>query len=195
MGCAGSRAKAVGSLDKAVAQCQEAPKRTFKNVKQLVKVASVYDGDTIKILTHLHVNEPVHEYSLRIYGIDTPEIRSNSKLEHETAIKIQQVVVDLLRNNVVWVEFTKEECYGRLMGTVYPTNTATNCTGVQYIKDKQSIGDWLIDRQLAKPYHGRRKEAWTEHELQQAKQYCVTYLKDHRPKLRIRSTSQHRRRT
>lgn len=172
-------------LDKQIASCSIAPRRTFKNVKQLVKLHSVHDGDTINILTRLHKTEPIGLYPLRVYGIDTPELKKQRKFEYEVAVKIKKVVDHLLRNNIIWVEFGKEECYGRLLGTVYPTVKTSSCCGDRYTKKTQSLGDWLIKHSMANVYYGRGEKQWTTDQLLEANKQCDKYLRKLRPVLKL----------
>ena len=51
------------------------------NIKKCT-VISVYDGDTITIASKLpYKNSPLYRWSLRIYGIDCPEIKSHKENE------------------------------------------------------------------------------------------------------------------
>lgn len=163
-------------LDPEVRKTHQAPRRTFKQVKQLVKISSVYDGDTLNILTRRHPKEPVREYPLRVYGIDTPELRTSNPLEKQAAHLVTQVVKQKLRNKVVWVEFTKEECYGRLMGVVFPTVTHVRCGNIRYACTGIPLSTFLMETRLARPYKGKRKKPWTTEELQTIIQQCKILL-------------------
>ena len=53
------------------------------NIKNCT-VVSVYDGDTITIASSLpFINSPIYRWSLRIYGIDCPEMKSRDEKEKE----------------------------------------------------------------------------------------------------------------
>jgi endonuclease YncB( thermonuclease family) len=67
-------------------------------------------------------------------------------------------------SNCIWVRFTKEEKYGRLMGYIYlvdPKNLA--------YYDESSLcclNSWMIDHSYAKEYNGKEKKPdWTKSEL------------------------------
>ena len=148
-------------------QCDNAPKRTFNGVTQLVKLVDVYDGDTIKIITRLTEQEQLAMYSLRVYGIDTPELRTRNELEKRAAQSAKTSAVQFLSTSpLVWIEFMQEDKYGRLMGKVYSTRKNTHVCGPStYVKHK-SLADHLLQRQQAKPYFGKTKVGWTTQEYQ-----------------------------
>ena len=93
-------------------------------------VASVYDGDTIRVDIDLGFNFWIKNESLRLAGINAPEIRGSSrtlglksrdwlteKLPKGTSIQIQTFK-------------DKEEKFGRYLGIVYLNNENLNETMV-----------------------------------------------------------------
>lgn len=51
------------------------------------KVVKVYDGDTITVATPLdYTRAPIYHFSVRLRGIDSPEIRGSSPEEKATAM-------------------------------------------------------------------------------------------------------------
>lgn len=151
-------------------KCQQAKPRTFADVKQMVKLKEVYDGDTIKIITRLDAKETFRVYSLRIHGIDTPEIRTRNVLEKKAGQAAKQVAMHILGSkSLLWVEFTKEDKYGRLMGKLYLTESFTNCCHNKLIKG-DLFADQMLHLKQAKPYFGKTKPKWTNQEYQT----CVT---------------------
>lgn len=148
-------------------KCHAPPKRTFKNISQMVKLISVYDGDTIKIATKLTKNEELREYSLRVYGIDTPELRTKNVLEKRAAQAAKSTAIKLLQPSpLVWVEFMQEDKYGRLMGKVFSTRKTSNgCRQSTYVKNR-SLADQLIEMKQAKAYFGKAKTQWTNQDFQ-----------------------------
>ena len=60
---------------------------------QYGKVIKVYDGDTITIASVLlNTVSPVYRFSIRLNGIDTPEIKSKTMDEHEMAIRARDLL-------------------------------------------------------------------------------------------------------
>ena len=75
------------------AQC-ESPKYDFNNVHYIKN----YDGDTITVnIPDIH---PLlgSEISVRVYGIDTPELKTDDKCEKEIALKAQAFVETMIKN-------------------------------------------------------------------------------------------------
>jgi len=82
-------------------------------------VGRVYDGDTITVDIDLGFNIWWREVSLRLYGIDTPEIRGE---ERESGLLSRQFVLDRLPIGCEVVIETfkdKKEKYGRYLANVF----------------------------------------------------------------------------
>jgi endonuclease YncB( thermonuclease family) len=108
------------------------------------KVIKVYDGDTITIAAKLPNSDgPIYRFSVRLNGIDTPEIRGSSKAEKDLAIVVRDALSDLIMGQIVELRNVANEKYGRILADVYFNNI--------------SINDWLIDQDFAVPYDGGKK--------------------------------------
>lgn len=86
------------------------------------RVIKVYDGDTITIASKLPIEKsPIYRFSVRLNGIDTPEMKgSNITDEEKTASKqAQEFVSKLVLNKYVRLENIKNEKYGRILADVY----------------------------------------------------------------------------
>ena len=57
----------------------------------------------------------------------------------------------------------KEEKFGRTMGKIFVM--ASDVVAPPSGKELD-VGQWLIDRKYAKPYFGKKKEPWTNKELE-----------------------------
>lgn len=106
------------------------------------KVTDVYDGDTIRVIIDLgfgfkwHGVDSKEGMSIRLYGIDTPELRGD---ERERGLMVR----DRLREEILGKEITlktikdKTGKYGRYLGVI--------------IKDDgTNINEWLVTEGLAK---------------------------------------------
>ena len=83
-------------------------------------VIKVYDGDTITIASKLpYPDSPLYRFSVRLNGIDCPEIKSKDKYEKECAQIAKQVMTDLVFNRVVLLKNVGTEKYGRILADVY----------------------------------------------------------------------------
>lgn len=127
---------------------------TLSEIKLLTEdVTSVYDGDTLTVQVPYIPDVFGKDLSVRIVGIDTPEMRSTcSTLEqrsHEKAlaIKARDHVILMIANGqrLTLTELDRDK-YFRLLATVKI--------------DDVSIADELIAQKLAVPYSGATKEGW-----------------------------------
>jgi endonuclease YncB( thermonuclease family) len=85
-------------------------------------VIKVYDGDTITIASKLpYDSSPLYRLSVRLNGIDTPEIKGKgvSDEEKEAAILARDFVSNLVLNKFVRLENIQSEKYGRILADVY----------------------------------------------------------------------------
>lgn len=119
---------------------------TFENKTIYVKVVDAYDGDTCTII--FKYNNEYVKYKLRMYGYNSPEMRPRLNLPNRVEIKrLAKIAKEKLRslvlNKIVKIEFTEEEKYGRLMGTMFLDNI--------------NINKLMVDEGYGKPYFGGKK--------------------------------------
>jgi micrococcal nuclease len=128
---------------------------TYKDCKPFIppitfgKVVKVYDGDTITIASKLPNNSQVYRFSVRLSGIDCPEIKTKDKKEKELAIQARDYLSRLIMNQYVYLENVKTEKYGRMLADV--------------IYKDMNVSDYLISLKLAVPYKGGKKTDITWH--------------------------------
>jgi len=119
-----------------------------KAVSAEVNSFEVYDGDT---LTHADVTAfpNIHYHgSVRIRGIDTPEIRTKSDCEKALGYKAKDALAALLKGKVVE---TSNEANGKYAGRVLADVTA----------DGIDVGDYMIKNGYARKYDGgKRNHDW-----------------------------------
>ena len=119
------------------------------------KVIKVYDGDTITITSKIPglKNSKLYKFSIRLNGIDTPEIRTEDKEEKEIAIKARDFLKEIILNKIVILKNIKTEKYGRLLCDIYIINM------------EKSINSIMIEKRLAVKYDGGKKEKinWKEY--------------------------------
>ena len=110
-------------------------------------VIKVYDGDTITIATKLpfKTESPIYRFSVRLIGIDTPEMKGKGVTEEEktAAHEAQQFVSNLILNKYVTLENIQNEKYGRILADVYIGDIHLN--------------NLLLKERLAVPYNGATK--------------------------------------
>lgn len=110
------------------------------------RVIKVYDGDTITVAGVLPYSaSPVYRFSVRLTGIDTPEMRTEDENEHHVALKAKQALSRLILHKWVTLEDTNNDKYGRLLADVY-------CGDVH-------VNEWMIEKRFAVRYDGGTKHA------------------------------------
>jgi micrococcal nuclease len=117
------------------------------------QVIKVYDGDTITIASRIDIpNSPLYRFSVRLNGIDAPEIHGKNTDEKASAIYARDRLESLILHRFVHLKNQKTEKYGRILADVY--------LGDLY------INQWLLDEKLVVPYDGGTKkspESWLEY--------------------------------
>ena len=108
-----------------------------------------YDGDTCYV-TAPTLPEPLQKMSVRILGIDTPEIRGECEEEKKLALEARALANKLFREagtiefgNLKWDKYG-----GRVLVDVY--------------LDGKNYKDEIINAGLARPYDGGTKQGWCE---------------------------------
>ncbi len=121
------------------------------------RVIKVYDADTITIASKLPYHEsPMYRLSVRLNGIDTPEIKGKgvSDEEKEAAKVARDFVYNLVFNKFVKLENVQSEKYGRILADVYIGDIHLN--------------EILINQRYAVKYDGGTKKkptSWTKYRL------------------------------
>ncbi len=107
-------------------------------------VVKVYDGDTITIVSKLpYSGSPLYRFSVRLNGIDCPEIRGKDNCEKECAQFAKLEMTELVLNKVVTLKNIGTEKYGRILADVYINDLHVN--------------QYMIDKRLAVSYDGGTK--------------------------------------
>lgn len=107
-------------------------------------VIKVYDGDTITIASKLFYNEsPLYRFSVRLNGIDCPEIKGKDENEKQCAQIAKQEMSNLILNKIVTLKNIETEKYGRILADVYI--------------DELHLNNYMIEKRLAVVYDGGTK--------------------------------------
>lgn len=130
------------------------------------QVIKVYDGDTITIAAKIAIpNSPLYRFSVRLNGIDAPEIKGRNEDEKESALKARHALEKLILHKVVQLKNTKTEKYGRILADVY--------------LDSLHINQWLLDEKLVVPYDGATKQSpasWIEYNKKNSDLSSITII-------------------
>jgi micrococcal nuclease len=123
---------------------------TFDGSKFLCKCIKVYDGDTITVAFkpfQIDNNENIYKYSIRLSGIDTPEIRTKNIDEKKKAIEIRDILKEKILNKFIYIQCGNFDKYGRLLAYIF--------------YDDININEWLITEGFANKYDGGKKKEFT----------------------------------
>jgi micrococcal nuclease len=111
------------------------------------QVVSVYDGDTatfrVEFTRHL-----LWTPTIRIRGMDAPEIRGKCKTERELALKAKETLRELVSKGVILKNMEDDKYGGRHLADIDTING-------------ESVADLMIKTGLARPYDGKAKrQGW-----------------------------------
>ena len=101
------------------------------------KIIAVYDGDTVTAVVDLGFLHS-QEMKLRLYGIDTPEMRGSEKVEGK---KVRDIVRGMILDKEVTIRSYKDKQgkYGRYLANIV-------------LEDGLELNQWLIDNGHAEKY-------------------------------------------
>lgn len=137
----------------------------LKNENVVVRVISIYDGDTFKVL--IKIDNKYYKWSVRMNGIDTCEMRAKNQNNKNLAVKAKLRLYELITTIKVEMDkydkkkldeelqnkiyLVKLKCnsldkYGRILADAYNINN-----------DKISFSDILINEKLGYKYDGSTK--------------------------------------
>jgi micrococcal nuclease len=110
------------------------------------RVIKVYDGDTITIASRLPFDKsPLYRLSVRLNGIDTPEIKGKNDDEKTLAKQARDASAALILNKYVSLKNVQSEKYGRILADVYLGDLHLN--------------EWMIKERYAVKYDGGTKKS------------------------------------
>ena len=110
------------------------------------RVINVYDGDTIHIAGFVLNNPQLFKFSVRLNGIDCPEMKSGKspdKTEHAVAVMAKIFLSETIGGNIVTLQNVGLDKYGRLLADVYFQGRHLNTE--------------MVDKRLAVRYDGGTK--------------------------------------
>jgi len=116
-------------------------------MEYIAKVVRVVDGDTLDVDINLGFDLTLRE-RVRLYGINTPEIRSSNKVEKAAGIMSHNFLIETLLefNNDVKLVLHGEGKYGRPLADVY--------IGKDF---HTNVNNLLVSEGYANPYFGGKR--------------------------------------
>lgn len=123
-----------------------AGQQTYGDVR-VSRVTTIYDGDTFTATIDSWPGIAGKNIGIRIYGIDTPELRGKCKREIDLARLAKQRTVAMIRSaKVIELKRMRRDKYFRIDADV--------------LVDGKSIAQALIAAGLAVPYAGGKRVSW-----------------------------------
>ena len=117
-------------------------------------VIKVYDGDTITIASKLPYDDsPLYRFSVRLNGIDAPEIKGKTEDEKTAAKASQKALENLILHKNVTLENIGTEKYGRILADVF--------------YNEINLNQWMLKNHYAVEYDGGTKkipESWLDYQ-------------------------------
>lgn len=123
---------------------QDTPQTLSSDTLENVEIVSVYDGDTFKINLSCSLAAYCDKVSVRVRGVDTPEIKGKTKREKELAKQAKTFTKDFLAKTPVTLRNCGRDKYFRLLCDV------SNREGKDLAKE-------LIKHDLGYSYDGGKK--------------------------------------
>lgn len=107
---------------------------------KIKKITKVIDGDTVDLEIDLGFNITI-SHRVRLKDIDAPETRSTDLEEKKKGLEAKVWLEKQLSKEGEWIiETTKEDKYGRMLGTLY------------FVGDPVTINERMLNEGIAKPY-------------------------------------------
>jgi len=114
-------------------------KFTFNGSKFITKCVKVYDGDTVTVAFNPFNDEKYYLFSVRLNGIDTPELRTKSLEEKNKAIVSRDMLRSLILDKIITIDCKNFDKYGRIIADIYDVNG-------------NNINKWMLENNFAQPY-------------------------------------------
>tara|TARA_R100001244_G_scaffold39749_1_gene35619 strand:+ start:362 stop:811 length:450 start_codon:yes stop_codon:yes gene_type:complete len=115
------------------------------------KIVKIVDGDTVDVDIDLGFSVILANQRLRLYGIDTPEVRTRDLLEKEAGNLAKARVEELLVIGESYPIWTVEKGkFGRYLAKIWPS--------FEEFPHISSVNAMLIQEDLAVEYYGQSKK-------------------------------------
>lgn len=112
------------------------------------ELVEVLDGDSFKVVAHLWPGLYQHT-TVRLNGIDTPEMRGKCDLEVSKAHEAQAKLQSLIGNNTVLLY--------KVMPDKYHDRVEANATVAG-----RDLSSQMLEAGLARVYNGKKRRGWCE---------------------------------
>ena len=109
---------------------------------------SNYDGDTVTLMVNVFSVPPTYmKATVRVFGIDSPEIKGKCDEEKALALKARKFVNEVLSSaKDIQIQVIGKGKYGRVIAIIY--------------YDEQDLSSTLIEQGYARIYHNDKRGTW-----------------------------------
>jgi len=110
-------------------------------------VLRVRDGDSVEVHAHIWPGQRL-AVSVRLRGIDAPELRARCPAEREMAQMAKRHLIDLMTGNTIYLKrIGGGKYYGRILADIWT-------------KQGQNIAEEMLNSGLAVQYRHRKRQDW-----------------------------------
>lgn len=110
-------------------------------------LVKVVDGDTVKVDAHIWPGQMLR-VSVRLRGVDTPELKGKCAEEREAAIAAREALAAFLgQGRIALADISGDKYYGRVIADLA-------------MDDGRRASEALIAAGLARPYAGKKRTSW-----------------------------------
>ena len=127
-----------------------------------VKSFDIYDADTVRTVLDRGFGE-TKKLSVRVMGIDAPEIRTRNKLEKQAGKLVTSVAAQWLSTveTLIFHSVKRDKYAGRGVGHLH-----------DYDAPDDTLSKYLIGLNVVEAYDGGTKQAWTDKRLKEIIRIC-----------------------
>ena len=118
------------------------------SISLTAQVVSVVDGDTIKVEARIWPGL-IWQGSVRVRGVDAPEIRGRCQTEKDLALAARDFVRGLVGEEVVLLDVEQGKYAGRVVASVR-------------LADGRDLAEVLVKTGHGRPYNGGAREPWCQ---------------------------------
>ena len=126
-------------------------KFTFEGINTYAKIVKVYDGDSVTAVFKYY--DTYFKFNVRMYGYDSPEMRTVNKVEKKYAILSRDYLRSLILSKIVYLKCLGSDKYGRILGDVYLLNDEN------IVDMSRNIKDYMISNGWSYAYDGGTKKS------------------------------------
>lgn len=115
----------------------------------VAEVVEVIDGDTLRVRAHIWLGQTV-EVSVRIAGVDAPELRGRCAEERQAAAAARSLLAALTADGTVLLRDVTHDKYGGRVVALVADRTG------------RDLGQAVVEAGLARFYGGGSRRSWCD---------------------------------